>query len=133
MASSAETHGQRKTNHPYLFKIYLFNLLAGLVCWIWFYILDHEVYDGKEYQLFAEGKENSSSLASIHRKSGFVGDPKRQQLEGLALPASTFSFFSSPSSSGKVSGLALTTVHDLISSHIFPLHLTNYCPALSGL
>lgn len=57
MASSAGAHGQGKTNHPYLFNIYLFNLLAGLVCWIWFYILNYKVYDGKECQLFAEGKK----------------------------------------------------------------------------
>lgn len=69
MASSTETRGPRgKNNYPYLFSMYLFNLLAGLGCWIWFYIPNYKVYDGKGCQLFAKAKEDLCSLSSlVHR------------------------------------------------------------------
>ena len=62
VASSVETHGQRNNIYIYLFSTYLFNLLAGLGCWIWFYILNYKIYDGNVCQLFAEGKKDLCSL-----------------------------------------------------------------------
>lgn len=65
MASSVETHGQRNNIYIYLFSTYLFNLLAGLQRWIWFYILNYKIYDGNMCQLFAEGKKVLCSLSSL--------------------------------------------------------------------
>ena len=66
MVSSVETHGQkRRKPYIYLFNTYLFNLLAGLGCWIWFYILNYKIYDGNMCQLFAEGKKDFCSLSFL--------------------------------------------------------------------
>lgn len=66
MASSVETHGQVGGDlYTYLFNTYLFNLLAGLGCWIWFYILNYKIYDGNVCQLFTEGKKDFCSLSSL--------------------------------------------------------------------
>lgn len=64
-----QPHGPREKVYTYLFSTYLLNLLAGLGCWVWFYILNDKVYDGKVCQLFAEGKEDLCSLSSLVHKT----------------------------------------------------------------
>lgn len=55
----------KKKIYIYLLSTYLFNLLAGLGCWIWFYILNYKIYDGNVCQLFSEGKKDLCSFSSL--------------------------------------------------------------------
>lgn len=56
--------GRKKWTFIY-FSTYLFNLLAGLGGWIWFYILNYKIYDGNMCQLFAEGENDVCSLSFL--------------------------------------------------------------------